>query len=131
MGLTSYCWSLVKDNNNTWSMDPKVAAQFQANEVADYYKFKTAITGLADSYKIHMAWNQANGVWEWEIDGWNWPWEDESEGQIPQGGSYGTGANQHASDTSGTSRCIHEWVNISFHHLHMACKYCGVDKPEQ
>ena len=24
--------------------------------------------------------------------------------------------------------CAHEWVNVSFNHVRLACKHCGVDK---
>lgn len=26
--------------------------------------------------------------------------------------------------------CNHEWVNVSFNHVTLACKFCGQDKPE-
>ena len=126
--ITSAHWHQVKDSNNTWTMDYTVADNLPIYTVAQYPRFKRSID-MNPSSKISMAWNSANGVWEWEIDGWNWPWEDESE--VPGGGSdYGTGVRSGDGMGGGNRTCSHEWVNISFHHYQLACKHCGIDKPE-
>ncbi len=127
--ISSPNWNQVKGDHNTWTMDYGVADSLPIYTVAQYPRFKRSID-LNPMSKISMAWNSANGVWEWEIDGWNWPWEDESE--VPDGGSdYGTGVRSGDGMGGGNRTCSHEWVNISFHHMQLACKHCGIDKPEQ
>lgn len=126
--ITSAHWHQVKGNNNTWTMDYTVADNLPIYTVAQYPRFKRSIDMNPNS-KISMAWNSANGVWEWEIDGWNWPWEDESE-TPNEGAEYGTGVSRDVGLDGSNRTCTHEWVNISFHHLQLACKHCGIDKPE-
>lgn len=125
MGMTSSNWQQVKGNNNTWSMDLNVAKQFNEYDVADYARFSRLLNQLQGPQTINMAWNSANGVWEWEVNGWEWPWDD--MGTPTEGANYGTGVNRDAVDSI---NCTHEWVNISFNHVQLACKHCGVDKSE-
>lgn len=129
MGLTSTAWQQVKGSNNTWTLDLSLAKQMNSYEVAEYPRFNRALSQLSNDQLINMAWNQSNGVWEWEINGWNWPWEDEHEGPV-EGSDYGTGVNSGSGNNGHSSTCQHDWVNVSFVHLHMACRHCGIDKPD-
>ena len=129
MGLTSTAWQQVKGGQGTWSMDLDLAKQMNSWELAEYPRFSRALNQLAPGHMINMAWNQSNGVWEWEIEGWNWPW-DESEGTDDKGTDYGTGVRRDSGLSGNSRRCEHDWVNVSFAHVHMACRHCGVDKPE-
>ena len=129
MELTSTAWQQVKGGQGTWSMELDLAKQMHSWEIAEYPRFSRALSQLSSGQMINMAWNQANGVWEWEIEGWNWPWEDESEGANGDGTGYGTGYRRDAGLDGSNRPCSHEWVNISFNHLQLACKHCGIDKP--
>jgi hypothetical protein len=54
---------------------------------------------------------------QYHDDAWAWDWDD-----MP--------VSSKAEDGISTNEvCNHEWVNVSFHHIHMACKFCGIDKP--
>jgi hypothetical protein len=43
-----------------------------------------------------------------------WEWEPEEE--------------QAVGSATPPPSCNHEWVNIGFNHIRIACKHCGVDK---
>lgn len=128
MGLTSTAWQQVKSKGGTWSMDLGIAKQLNSWELAEYPRFSRALSQLSSGQMINMAWNSANGVWEWEIEGWNWPWDD--MGTPTEGADYGTGINRDAVGGASDIPCRHEWVNISFAHIQLACRHCGVDKSE-
>ena len=129
MGLTSTAWQQVKGSSNTWTLDITLAKQLKRYEIAEYPRFEKAIAQLPQAASIHMAWNHSNGVWEWEMSTWNWPWEDENEGPV-EGSGYGTGTNHSDSGNASNRPCQHDWVNVSFAHIHMACRHCGLDKPD-
>lgn len=128
MGLTSTNWQTTRSKNNGWIMQYEVADGLHIDTVADYSKFKKVIDHCPNA-SINMVWNNVNGVWEWEISGWHWPWEDELEGDI-EGSEYGTGVSRDGTKGGDSNTCNHEWVNVGFHHIQLACRHCGVDKPE-
>ena len=42
----------------------------------------------------------------------------------------GLTAHDYANDDASINySCQHSWVNVGFHHLTLACKYCGIDAP--
>jgi hypothetical protein len=44
---------------------------------------------------------------------------------------YGTQVNPDYIETKDSdSGCKHEYVNVSFSHVILACKFCGLDKPQ-
>ena len=134
MGLTSTAWQQVKTSSNVWTMDRSFVTQFNQYEIAEYPRFMRLVNNLSGNGKIAMAWNVVNGVWEWELDGWNWPWGDSDEetaNKPVDGADYGTGSTYGNRNRTDSHNCKHEWVNISFHHFQLACKHCGIDKPEQ
>lgn len=130
MGLTSTAFQQAKGKGMVWSMELSITRSFDSKQIAEYARFSQATAKLSNLHQIGMVWNSSTGVWEWEIEGWNWPWEDESETTDNPGANYGTGVNRDAGVDGGNHPCLHEWVNISFSHLHLACRLCGVDKPE-
>ena len=41
------------------------------------------------------------------------------------------GLHSESNDSASSSKyCDHVWVNISFNHIRLACKSCGIDKPK-
>lgn len=50
--------------------------------------------------------NKDANLWDWDIE------------------EYAHSTNAH----NPGPECNHEWVNVSFNHVHLACKHCGVDK---
>ena len=44
---------------------------------------------------------------------------------------YGTNTRAEPTDPKEMDSCCqHEYVNVSFSHIILACKFCGLDKPQ-
>lgn len=58
----------------------------------------------------------------------NWTYTENKDAQVWTA-DWEAEAYSYFMSTANTNQgCDHEWVNVSFNHVRLACKYCGVDK---
>ena len=115
MTVNPTSWSLVPGIR--WNMKIKDLTGLDIVVNNDDTQFRRLMSMQPETL-VNITLGQGGMGWDWTVaassyDDHYWPT------------NYGTG---YDSDITYNS-CKHDWVNVSFNHVQIACKHCGVDKP--